>query len=77
MIMSPNFYNKIHDFFDLDDSDLEPMAWTNFSLALLCYAEIERSDWMVQVTWLLWTNPSVLIQHGYTKLKFVYDFRSM
>ena len=36
----------------------EPMSETNFGSVLLCYAEIEDSDWMVQDMWLVLTNQS-------------------
>ena len=38
----------------------------------LGYAKIMDSCWLLQVTWLFWVNQSVLFQHSYTSLIFVY-----
>ena len=42
---------------------LEPISLRNFIIAILHYAEINHSDWILQVTKTSLTNQSALFQH--------------
>ena len=58
---------------------LELMSQTKYSIAELCYTEINSTECMVQVTQLVlpnWSRYYISVKHSYAMQKFVYDIGS-